>query len=97
MSFRTEDDENDYGYPEYRERNDKEIAQLKQERDKLLMEHEQKKEQGRIENEKRRKQGLPPLQVESDEEFFLSYSWIINETKIEKRPDIFDARQEEER
>ena len=30
---RTDDDENDYGYPEYREKNDKEIAQLKRERD----------------------------------------------------------------
>ncbi len=68
-----------------------------QEREILIREHELKKEQGRIENEKRLKLGQPPLPIESDDQFYSGYSWLANETKIEKRPDIFDAKKEEER
>ena len=40
---------------------------------------------------------MPELEMPSDEEFFNSYVWIVNETKLEKRPEIFDAKLEDKR
>ena len=82
----------------YKEDKDEELKQLVSERSELVKQHEQRKLQNKLDNEQRRRLGQPELNnVSSDEEFYNSYHWIVNETKIEKRPEIFDAQQEEER
>jgi len=96
-TYRSDDDENEFGRPIYKAKKDKELPALFKWRDRLIEEHKSKIERIKRENEVLKAQGKPKLAVPTMEDIYSNLEFMGVESKIEYRETIFLAAYEDKR
>ena len=95
--YRSDDDENEFGRPIYKAKNDPELPGLFEWRDRLIAQHKNKIEQIKRENKVLKAQGKPKLPVPEEDDIYNDLEYMEVESRLENRETIFYDVYEDER